>query len=412
MRPPRRPPQADSPTKSFSADRPQQGRHGDRKPRPPREGDSEERPRAERGAAPRGPRRDADSGPGDRPRFDRAAGPRGPRREGDSEERPRFERGATPRGPRRDADSEERPQGAGSRGGFRGQGRPAESEAPEGAPGRPRPEREFFQRRRMHVLPETAPGPRKPEAAPSIPVPPGSYWLHGVHAVAAALANPKRRARRLLLTEEAEANLAAELPRPWRLNGERVERSRFQTFLPEDAVHQGAALLVDPLQPVGLEDAIEAHSGPVLLLDQVTDPRNVGAILRSAAAFGAAAVVVQDRNAPPETAAMARTASGALEIVPMVREVNISRAITTLQKAGFWVMGLDGSAKTTLAAATPRDRRVALVLGAEDTGMRRLQRESVDELVKLPIASRMESLNVSAAAAAALYELIRETKLD
>ncbi|MBE9604250.1 23S rRNA (guanosine(2251)-2'-O)-methyltransferase RlmB [Acetobacteraceae bacterium H6797] len=354
MRPPRRPPQADSPSKSFSADRPQgrapQGRpqHGQGKPRPPREADSEERPR-----------------------FDRGAGPKGPR------------------GPRR----------------------PVEAEAAE-APARPRPEREFFQRRRLHVLPETAPGPRKPDSAPSIPVPPGSYWLHGVHAVAAALKNPQRRARRLLLTEEAEANLAAELPRPWRLNGERVERSRFQTFLPEDAVHQGAALLVDPLQPVGLEDAIEAHPGPVLLLDQVTDPRNVGAILRSAAAFGAAAVVVQDRNAPPETAAMARTASGALEIVPMVREVNISRAITTLQKAGFWVMGLDGSAKTTLAAAIPRDRRVALVLGAEDTGLRRLQRESVDELVKLPIASRMESLNVSAAAAAALYEVIREQELD
>jgi 23S rRNA (guanosine2251-2'-O)-methyltransferase len=198
------------------------------------------------------------------------------------------------------------------------------------------------------------------------------------------------------------------LNRPWRLPPERIERQRFGTFLTEDAVHQGVALLVEPLEPVALEDAIAASDGPVLLLDQVTDPRNVGAILRSAAAFGAACVVLQDRHAPPETGALARAASGALDIVPVVREVNLSRAIASLQKAGFWVMGLAGDASRTLAEARPRDRRVALVLGAEDTGLRRLQRETCDELVRLPITPAMESLNVAVAAAVALYEVIRE----
>jgi 23S rRNA (guanosine2251-2'-O)-methyltransferase len=209
------------------------------------------------------------------------------------------------------------------------------------------------------------------------------------------------------VTEDAEKSLRAALNRPWRLPPERIERQRFGTFLTEDAVHQGVALLVEPLEPVALEDAIAASDGPVLLLDQVTDPRNVGAILRSAAAFGAACVVLQDRHAPPETGALARAASGALDIVPVVREVNLSRAIASLQKSGFWVMGLTGDASRTLAEARPRDRRVALVLGAEDTGLRRLQRETCDELVRLPITPAMESLNVAAAAAVALYEVIR-----
>jgi 23S rRNA (guanosine2251-2'-O)-methyltransferase len=225
---------------------------------------------------------------------------------------------------------------------------------------------------------------------------------------ASSVTSRRRKNRRLLVTEDAEKSLRAALNRPWRLPPERIERQRFGTFLTEDAVHQGVALLVEPLEPVALEDAIAASDGPVLLLDQVTDPRNVGAILRSAAAFGAACVVLQDRHAPPETGALARAASGALDIVPVVREVNLSRAIASLQKSGFWVMGLAGDASRTLAEARPRDRRVALVLGAEDTGLRRLQRETCDELVRLPITPAMESLNVAAAAAVALYEVIRD----
>ncbi|MDO9709268.1 TrmH family RNA methyltransferase [Paracraurococcus lichenis] len=243
---------------------------------------------------------------------------------------------------------------------------------------------------------------RGPAASPA-----GGVWLHGLHPVAAALGNPARRLRRLLLTEEAEAALAERLPPPWRIAPERVERGRFATFLAEDAVHQGAALLAEPLPDLPLDRALEHGPGPVLVLDQVTDPRNVGAILRSAAAFGAAALVMQDRHAPPETGALARAASGALEIVPVVREVNLARALDSLKKAGLWVVGLAGEAPVTLAQAGLGGRRVALVLGAEGEGMRRLTREHCDELCRLPIAPEMESLNVSAAAAVALYELAR-----
>jgi 23S rRNA (guanosine2251-2'-O)-methyltransferase len=282
--------------------------------------------------------------------------------------------------PPRDAEAPPRPRGRDRR----GMGDPRPNRAPEPAPAAPRP------------------------AAPKEALPPGTFWLHGLHAVAAALGNPRRRVRRLLLTEEAHAELTRRLPPPWRIPPERAERNRFQTFLPEDAVHQGAAALVEPLPAVAVEKAVEASSGPVLVLDQVTDPRNVGAILRSAAAFGAACVIMQDRHAPPETGALARAASGALEQVPVAREVNLSRVIQGLQRAGFWVLGLAGEGKRTLAEAVPRDRRVALVLGAEDAGLRRLQRETCDELVRLPIAPGVESLNVAAAAAVALYEIARD----
>ncbi|MCO6420015.1 23S rRNA (guanosine(2251)-2'-O)-methyltransferase RlmB [Siccirubricoccus sp. KC 17139] len=250
-------------------------------------------------------------------------------------------------------------------------------------------------------------GARKAEARSESALKEGGVWLHGLHPVAAALANPARRLRRLLLTAEAEQALAARLPPPWRIAPERAERARFATFLPEDAVHQGVALLVEPLPNPPLDKALAHRDGPVLVLDQVTDPRNIGAILRSAAAFGAAALVMQDRHAPPETGTLARAASGALELVPVVREVNLARAIESLKQAGLWVVGLDGAAPVTLAQAGLGGRRVALVLGAEGEGMRRLTREHCDELARLPIAPEMESLNVSAAAAVALYELNR-----
>jgi 23S rRNA (guanosine2251-2'-O)-methyltransferase len=226
--------------------------------------------------------------------------------------------------------------------------------------------------------------------------------------VAAALANPARRLRRLLVTRDAERELAEVVPNPWRITPELVERDRFTAILPPDAVHQGAALLVDPLPTLDLERVVEGSSGPVLVLDQVTDPRNVGAILRSAAAFGAAAIVLQDRHAPQETGSLARAASGALEVVPILREVNLSRAIQALKKAGLWVVGLEAAGPITLAQSGLQGRRVALVLGAEGEGLRRLTRENCDELVRLPIRPAMESLNVSAAAAVALYELVRE----
>jgi 23S rRNA (guanosine2251-2'-O)-methyltransferase len=264
----------------------------------------------------------------------------------------------------------------------------------------PPPRRAARPNPRHSAIPQDA---GRPEAAPRD----GALWLHGLHPVAAALANPARRLKRLLVTEEAEAALTARLPQPWRILPERAERARFGTFLPEDSVHQGAALLAEPLPNLPLDRALAHNDGPVLVLDQVTDPRNIGAIMRSAAAFGAAALVMQDRHAPPETGALARAASGALEIVPVVRVVNLSRTLESLKKAGLWVVGLDGEAPTTLAQAGLTGRRVALVLGAEGEGMRRLTRENCDELARLPIAPEMESLNVSAAAAVALYELGR-----
>ena len=230
-------------------------------------------------------------------------------------------------------------------------------------------------------------------------------WLHGLHPVAAALANPARRPKRLLLTEDAEAALAARLAPPWSVPVERVDRARLDHLLGRDTVHQGAGLLADLLSPPALT-AVLARPGPVLVLDQVTDPRNVGAVLRSAAAFGAACVVLQDRNAPEETGVMAKAASGALETMPVLRAVNLARTLVALKAAGFWVVGLEAGAPPLRGAALA-ERRVALVLGAEGDGMRRLVRETCDELCGLAMPGSMESLNVSAAAALALYELTR-----
>lgn len=244
------------------------------------------------------------------------------------------------------------------------------------------------------------PAHRAPEA------PRGTVWIYGLHAVAAALANPARRLRRLLLTEEAEAQLARRLPPPWPLAPERSERGRMDHLLGRDAVHQGAALLADPLAPPALAQTLE-RQGPVLVLDQVTDPRNVGAILRSAAAFGAAAVITQDRNAPEETGSLAKAASGALERIPLLRAVNIARTLIALKAAGLWVVGLDPAASALLSGPQLAERRVALVLGAEDEGLRRLTRETCDEAARLVMPGGMESLNVSAAASVALYELGR-----
>ena len=237
--------------------------------------------------------------------------------------------------------------------------------------------------------------------------PRGTVWLYGTHAVLGALGNPARRLRRLLLTEEAERAIAAKLPQPWPVAHERTDRARLDALLGRDVVHQGAALLADPLAPPSLAQVLE-RPGPVLVLDQVTDPRNVGAILRSAAAFGTAAVITQERNAPEETGALAKAASGALETVPLLRAVNIARTLIALKAAGCWVVGLD-MAGPGLSGPALAERRVALVLGSEGEGLRRLTRDTCDEIagIAMPRPGEMESLNVSAATAIALYELAR-----
>lgn len=239
--------------------------------------------------------------------------------------------------------------------------------------------------------------PRRREAKSRGRDPYGPYWIYGAHAVRAALGNPARKLRRVLATREAAAALPAEaMP-------ERAEPAAIAALLPPGAVHQGIAALVDPLRAPPLAEALAASPGPVLVLDQVTDPRNVGAILRSAAAFGAAAVIVQDRHAPLEGGAMARAAAGALERVPLLRAVNLVRTLEALKQAGLWIVGLDAASPEPLDAARLADRRLALVLGAEDEGMRRLTREACDLTLRLPQTRNVESLNVSVAAAVALY---------
>ena len=244
---------------------------------------------------------------------------------------------------------------------------------------------------------------QEPRGAPDAPR--GTVWLYGLHAVAAALTNPARRLRRLILTEEAEAALAERVTPPWALAVERADRGRLDHLLGRDVVHQGAALLADPLTPPSLQSVLE-KPGVIVVLDQVTDPRNVGAILRSAAAFGAAAVITQDRNAPEETGGLAKAASGALETMPLLRAVNIARTLIALKAANVWCVGLD-AAGPPLSGPSFAGRRVALVLGAEGDGMRRLTRETCDEIAGLAIKGAVESLNVSAAASVALYELTR-----
>ena len=242
-------------------------------------------------------------------------------------------------------------------------------------------------------------------------------WLFGVHAVLAALGNPNRRPERLLLTAEAAQAWGPRLreacdPRHAALATQTVQRRDIDALLPDGSVHQGLALATAPLAQPALEDVFDRSlTGPaparrvVVLLDQVTDPHNVGAVLRSAAAFGALAVVALDKGAPEESGTLAKAASGAFEVVPYISVVNLARALDSLKDAGFWCLGLAGEASETLAGSRPGEA-VALVLGAEGSGLRRLTRERCDLLVKLPTRPPVDSLNVSNAAAVALYELL------
>jgi 23S rRNA (guanosine2251-2'-O)-methyltransferase len=295
----------------------------------------------------------------------------------------------------------------------------AVSERPQDArPGALRMPAQDDKARQDRVRPD-APRRDSSRPEPRAPTPPrgggteaprGTVWLYGTHAVAAALANPARRLRRLMLTEEAEVQVTLAIRQAWPIAPERTDRARLDQLLGHAIVHQGAALLVDPLPSPSLQQALE-RSGPVLVLDQVSDPRNVGAILRCAAAFRVAAVITQDRNAPEETGALAKAASGALETVPMLRAVNIARTLVALRAAGLWIVGLDARG-APLSGPALAQRRIALVLGSEGEGMRRLTRETCDELagIAMPGAGElMESLNVSAAAAVALYEIARRT---
>ena len=243
--------------------------------------------------------------------------------------------------------------------------------------------------------------------------PSGPPWIYGIHAGLAAIANPRRRVHRILIAAQTAESLEARVDSAraaagGRPNPEIRDREELDKQLPARAVHQGLAVQADPLPETPLPRALtEAdENAPILILDQATDPQNIGATLRSAAAFGAAFVIMQDRHAPPETPSMAKASSGALEIVPIVRVPNIVRALLILKEAGYWIVGFDAHGEKTVADAN-LSGKLALILGAEGSGLRRLTQENCDHLVKIPISDKVESLNVAATAAIALYELTK-----
>jgi 23S rRNA (guanosine2251-2'-O)-methyltransferase len=245
--------------------------------------------------------------------------------------------------------------------------------------------------------------------------PAGVPWIYGRHAVEAALANPARRCRRLVALRETEseargllASARASMPQS---GLETMDRHSLEKLLPPGAVHQGLAIATDALPGLDLETFLAAlgKDAPaqrqiLIVLDQVTDPHNVGAILRSAAAFAALAVIVPEHGAAPVTGALAKAASGALELVPLLRVSNLARALEHIKQGGFWCLGLAEDAEQSLDEID-LPSRIALVLGGEGEGLRRLTREHCDFLGRVPIRGGFVSLNVSNAAAVALYAL-------
>ncbi|MBB5754263.1 TrmH family RNA methyltransferase [Prosthecomicrobium pneumaticum] len=230
---------------------------------------------------------------------------------------------------------------------------------------------------------------------------PDQLFLYGIHPVAAALANPRRKILRLAATKNALDRLVEEgAPLPDSV--EETNPRALDKLLGSEAVHQGVAAEVAPLDPIGLADLGEARL--VVVLDQLTDPHNVGAILRSAVALGADAIVSTWRHAPVETGVLAKAASGALEMIAWVEVQNLARALDELGERGFTRVGLDSEGGVPIEAAFgDAGRRIALVLGAEGKGLRKLTRETCDVVARLDMPGPIKSLNVSNAAALALY---------
>ena len=269
----------------------------------------------------------------------------------------------------------------------------APSPAPAIRPMRPKPYR--FKAKAAHPRPHQA---RTGESG---------IWLYGLHAVRAALANRKRAVKRCVLTARAAEAIGKTLL--GRVRNEIASAEDIGRLLPQGAVHQGVALLCEGLPRRDLLDTLNDAAGQrrlVVVLDQIADPQNVGAVLRAAAAFGAAAVVVQDRHAPAESGTLAKAASGALDVVPYIEVVNIARALEQLGEGGFWRIALTGNGDAPIADALATGD-LALVLGSESSGIRKLVRERCDTSAFIPIDAQMESLNVSNAAAVALYEARR-----
>jgi 23S rRNA (guanosine2251-2'-O)-methyltransferase len=232
--------------------------------------------------------------------------------------------------------------------------------------------------------------------------------LYGWHPVTAALNNPARRTRKLLATENAARRLTEEKV-PAHPAPEIVRPDAIAARLPPDAVHQGLYLEADPLPSPPIEEL--ATDGIVLVLDQITDPHNVGAIFRSAAAFAVTAIVTTARHSPEATGVLAKSASGALEHVPLATVQNLARAMAELKERGFLLIGLDSSGEADLAAL-PLRRPLALVLGAEGKGLRQLTRDTCDHVARLELPGAIQSLNVSNAAAVALYIATSRSRVD
>jgi 23S rRNA (guanosine2251-2'-O)-methyltransferase len=230
----------------------------------------------------------------------------------------------------------------------------------------------------------------------------GPVWLWGTHAVLAALANPDRQFLQFLATENAAERLPKLPLSPQIITGKELDQR-----LPPGAVHQGIAIKAEPLEALALEDLIAEGATRIAVLDQVSDPHNLGAVFRSAAAFGFTGLVLQTRHAPPISGVVAKSAAGAVETVNEVRTVNIARALEQLGEAGFHTVGLAGESKRPLDLAVKGAAKVAIVLGAEGSGLRPAVANACAELARIPIAAAMESLNVSNAAAIAFYEASR-----
>jgi 23S rRNA (guanosine2251-2'-O)-methyltransferase len=233
-----------------------------------------------------------------------------------------------------------------------------------------------------------------------------TVWLFGLHAVRDALMNPAREKLRLVLTKNAADKLGEAIAASG-MTPEIVDPRKFDVPIDPESVHQGAALEAKPLNWGSLEEVCVSGRGLplVVLLDRVTDPHNVGAVLRSAEVFGARAVIAPQRHSAPETGALAKTASGALERQPYLRVVNLSDAMEALRAMGYTLLGLAGEAEITLAEGLAKagTRPVALVMGAEGPGMREKTQTTCDHLVRIPATGDFGSLNVSNAAAVALY---------
>lgn len=234
--------------------------------------------------------------------------------------------------------------------------------------------------------------------------------LYGRHPVFAVIANPERQISKILCTKDNFDELKEYCPKHNISTGivNTVDRREIDRIVPRDAVHQGFAVYCQELEENSLEDicilADEQENCHVLVLDQVTDPQNIGAIIRSCVAFNTLALIMQDKNAPGETGAMSKASAGMIEHLPICRVTNLSRAIQQLKTAGFWTVGMDGYAKNNIDQIE-KSGKIAIIMGNEGKGMRRLVEESCDITVKLPISEKVESLNVSTAAAIALYEI-------